>query len=69
MVTVEEASIPRMKRCADSTSSAPSASGVIFVNSLMSAPAQKVKMFDEAITSARTEPSTSSHREMRSRIA
>ena len=32
----------------------------ILVNSLMSAPAQNVKMFDEAITSARTLPSTSS---------
>ena len=29
---------PRMKRCAPCTSSAPSASGLIFVNSLMSAP-------------------------------
>ena len=46
--------MPRMKPCALSTSSAPSASGDIFVNSLMSAPAEKVKMFEEAITSART---------------
>ena len=53
IVTVEDCSIPRMKRWADSTRSAPSASGDIFVNSLMSAPALKVKMFEEASTSAR----------------
>ena len=50
-----------MKRWPTPTSSAPSASGVIFVNSLMSAPALKVKMFEEAITSTRTLPSTASH--------
>src|SRR5215217_7339445 len=69
IVTVDDCSIARMKRWADSTSWAPSASGVIFVNSLMSAPAQKVKMFDEAITSALTLPSTSSQIEIRSRTA
>ena len=58
-----------MKRWASSTSWAPSASGDIFVNSLMSAPALKVKMFDEAITSARALPSTASHRSIRSRTA
>ena len=36
-------------------------SGDILVNSLMSAPAEKVKMFDEAITTARSWPSTSFH--------
>src|SRR5918994_1457841 len=68
MVTVGDCSIPRMNRCADSTSSAPSASGD-FENSLMSAPALKVKMFEEASTSARTLPSTDSHRSIRSRTA
>ena len=58
-----------MKRWADSTRSAPSASGVILVNSLMSAPALKVKMFEEAITSARTLPSTCSQTAIRSRTA
>ena len=67
IVTVDDRSIPRMKRWASSTSCAPSASGDIFVNSLMSAPALKVKMFDEAITSARALPSTASHRSIRSR--
>ena len=66
IVTVEDCSMPRMKRWADSTRSAPSASGDIFVNSLMSAPALKVKMFEEAITSARAFPSTDSHRSIRS---
>jgi hypothetical protein len=69
MVAVEDPSIPRMNRCADSTSSAPSASGDIFVNSLMSAPALNVKMLDEAITSARALPSTASQTSIRSRIA
>src|SRR5918992_1694070 len=69
IVAVEDDSMPRMKRCADSTSSAPSASGLIFVNSLMSAPALKVKMLEEAITSARAFPSTSSQTEIRSRTA
>ena len=58
-----------MKRWADSTRSAPSASGDIFVNSLMSAPALKVKMFEEAITSARALPSTDSHTSIRSLTA
>ena len=48
-------------RARDSTSSRALGVGRIFVNSLMSAPAQNVKMFDEAITSARALPSTSSH--------
>ena len=61
--------MPRMKACADSSSSAPSASADIFVNSLMSAPAQNVKMFDEASTSARTLPSTFSQRSISSRTA
>ena len=39
----------RMKPWPDSISSAPSAPASIFVNSLMSAPAENVKMFDEAI--------------------
>ena len=69
IVTVGDASMERMKRCAACTSSAPAAASVILVNSLMSAPAQKVKMFDEAITSARTVPSTSSQSEIRSRTA
>ena len=46
---------------------APSLSGVILVNSLMSAPAQNVKMFDEANTTARSFPSTSSHSAVSSR--
>ena len=59
MVATGDCSMPRMKACAVSTSSRPSSSGFIFVNSLMSAPAENVKMFDEANTSARRLPSTS----------
>ena len=61
--------MPRMKRWASSTRCAPSSSGDIFVNSLMSAPALNVKMFEEAITSARALPPTSSQRSIRSRTA
>ena len=60
--------MPRMKPWPDSTSSRPSSSGFIFVNSLMSAPAENVKMFEEAKTSARTLPSTSCHRSASSRM-
>ena len=59
--------MPRMKPWTDATSSAPSASGDIFVNSLMSAPALKVKMFEEASTSTRALPSTDAHTPIRSR--
>jgi hypothetical protein len=69
IVAVDDCSMPRMKRCADSTRPAPSASGVIFVNSLMSAPALNVKMFEEASTSTLALPSISSHSEIRSRTA
>ena len=62
--------MPRMKRCTASTSSAPSASGVILVNSLRSAPALKVKMFDEASTRARALAARPrSQTEIRSRTA
>ena len=57
IVAVRDFSIPRMNACACSTISAPSPSS-IFVNSLMSAPAANVKMFDDAITIARGLPST-----------
>ncbi len=61
IVAVRDCSMERMKRWPDSIRSRPSSSGVIFVNSLMSAPAENVKMFDEANTTARSLPSISSH--------
>ncbi len=51
-----------------SISSLPSLSGDIFVNSLMSAPAENVKMFDEANTTARSFPSISPQSSVSSRI-
>ena len=61
MVTVEDSSMARMNLCVLSISSRPSWSGDIFENSLRSAPAEKVKMFEEAITTARSLPSISAH--------
>ena len=69
IVTVGELSMPRMKRCVASTSCAPSSDGVIVENSLRSAPAEKVKMFDEASTNARALPPTVSQTSIRSRTA
>ncbi len=62
IVTVRDFSIEVMKPWANSSMALPSSSGFIFVNSLMSAPAENVKMFDDATTTARSFPSILPHR-------
>jgi len=68
MVTVEDPSIERMTPWPASTSSRPSVSGSILVKALMSAPAENVKMFELANTTARSLPSTSRHTSVSSEI-
>ena len=68
IVTVEDFSMPVIKPWPDSIRSWPSLEGSILVNSLMSAPAENVKMFDEAMTTARALPSSSFHSSASSRI-
>src|SRR3954471_755712 len=65
IVTVEDFSIAVIHAWAEEISSSPCERS-IFVNSLMSAPAQNVKMFDEAKTSTRSLPSTSSQTDISS---
>ena len=60
MVTVDERSNERKRPWAASISSLPWA-GSILVNALMSAPAENVKMFELAKTTARSFPSTDAH--------
>src|SRR3954471_4182288 len=67
IVTVGDFSIAVMKPCADSISFSPCERSIL-VNSLMSAPAENVKMFDEANTSTRSLPSTSCHSDASSSI-
>jgi len=68
IVTVEDFSIPVINPWPASISSGPSFEGSIFVNSLMSAPAEKVNGFDDAITTARAFPSSSPHTSDSSRM-
>src|SRR3954470_21425412 len=60
IVTVDDFSIEVIQPCADEIRSSP-AERSIFVNSLMSAPAENVNRFDDANTSTRSLPSTSFH--------
>ena len=68
IVTVGDFSMPVIRPWPASISSGPSLDGSIFVNSLMSAPAENVKMFDEATTTARALPSSSFQSSASSRI-
>ena len=61
--------MPRMKRVRRAHELGPFGVRRHLLNSLMSAPAQNVKMFDEASTNARTLPSRFSQRSIRSRTA
>ncbi len=56
------------QRVGGSRSSLPSVAGSIFVNALMSAPAENVKMFELAKTTARSFPSISPHSSVSSPI-
>src|SRR3954469_7254403 len=67
IVTVGDFSIDVIKPCADSISFSPCERSIL-VNSLMSAPAENVKMFDDANTSTRSLPSTSCHSDASSSI-
>jgi hypothetical protein len=69
IVTVDDFSIAVIRPWPDSSSSGPSFAGSILVNSLMSAPAENVKMFDEARTTARALPSSSFQTPDSSRIS
>ena len=60
--------MPVIKPWPASIRSWPSLEGSILVNSLMSAPAENVKMLDEAMTTARALPSSSFHSSASSRI-
>src|SRR3954471_8312015 len=67
IVPVDDFSIDVIKPCADSISFSPCERSIL-VNSLMSAPAENVKMFDDANTSTRSFPSTCCHSDASSSI-
>ena len=67
-MTVEDFSIALISPWPDSIRSAPSFEGSIFVNSLMSAPAENVNGFDDAMITTRAWPSSSFHASPSSRM-